>query len=96
MLLIFSVLVKTTLLDIDGETPNPFGDNAGNNGFTAVENPYSTTDAIDLPTGDDYLRIDSFLDFNMQQNWSVEFSIRMTNPMGRVFPIKWRRSSMAT
>ena len=68
-------------------------DNTGNNTVTVVGTPVNTDNAIELPTGDDYLSMDPFTTFDMQQNWSVEFRIKMSDPMDSVYPIDWRSNS---
>ena len=94
-LILFSIsmLAQTVLLNIDGEAPDPFDDNSGNNTVNSVGTPLATGGAIEFPTGDDYLRIDPFADFDMQEDWSVEFKIQVTDPMDSVYPIDWRSNN---
>lgn len=91
--LAFSANSQTQLLSIDAETPDPMDDKTGNNTVITVGIPVITDNAVEFPTGDDYLSIDPFTTFNMQQNWSVEFRIKMSDPMDSVYPIDWRSNS---
>jgi hypothetical protein len=81
------------LLNVDGETPNPLSDKSGNNTITAVGTPLNTDNAVEFPTGDDYLIIDPFVNFDLDADWTVSFDIKMTDPTDSVYVIDWRSNS---
>ena len=86
-------IAQSVLLNIDGEAPGPFDDKSGNHTVATVGAPLNTDNSIHLPTGDDYLVINQFASLDLQQNWSVEFKIKVTDPMDSVFPLDWRSNS---
>lgn len=93
LLLIGYIAQAQFLLNIDGETPDPFADKSGNNAVNTVGIPLNTASAVEFPTGSDYLIIDPFVDFDLDASWTVSFDIKVTNQMDSVFVIDWRSNS---
>lgn len=81
------------LLELDGETPNPLTDKSTNNTVTTVGAPLNTDNAIEFPTGSDYLLIDPFVDFDLDADWTVSFDISVSNAMDSIYVIDWRSNS---
>lgn len=93
LLTIFTSANAQFLLNIDGELPNPFSDKSGNNTTTFVGLPVITNNAIEFSTGNDYLVIDPFVDFDLDADWTVSFDISVDSVMDSIYVIDWRSNS---
>jgi len=90
---IYSLANAQFLLNIDGETPDPFSDKTGNNVITFAGLPVITNNAVEFPTGVDYLVIDPFVDFDLDEDWIVSFDISVDSIMDSIYVIDWRSAS---
>ncbi len=77
------------LLNIDGETPQPFFDRSGNNDVTFAGLPVNTENAIEFPTGNDYLIIDPFVSFDLDSTWTCSFDLKVDSIMDSIYVIDW-------
>lgn len=92
--LVLSVVISSAqaqfLLNIDGESPNPFSDKSGYNAVTFAGIPLINNGAIEFPSGSDYLKINSFIDFELNSDWTVSFDIQVDSITDSVYVLDWR------
>lgn len=93
LLSVFCSAQAQYLLIVDGETPNPLSDKAGYNTISTIGTPLNTNNAVEFPTGNDYLIIDPFVDFNLNIDWTVSFDINVSNAMDSIYIIDWRSNN---
>lgn len=93
LIIVFSSTQAQYLLILDGETPYPFSDKAGYNSISTVGTPLNTSNAVEFPTGNDYLLIDPFVSFDLNVDWMVSFDINVSNTMDSIYIIDWRSNS---
>jgi hypothetical protein len=76
--------------------PTPFNDITGYNVVNTVGTPVNgsgTSGFVEFVTGNDYLKIDTFVNFNINGSWVFECDVYVTNAMDSIYFIDWRSNS---